>query len=331
MPNAFVFFLLLSFIACRDSGSKIVEQANETNENLSDANLDLTSHVYIKAFVNDSIYGEFLFDTGGNELVVDSGFLFRNNIEIIPHTEKRNTNYTHGVGESKIQHSYLNDISITVDQKQFNTEEIRMINLDSMFSKTLNHRIDGIIGYDLFKDFIVEFNFDKKKISLIESLDSSHLQTYNAIPYSHEYRKPMVQTDLTLTSGFSFAAKLMFDMGSGRSLSLTHRKAQKENLFSEIDSLDCVESSSSGMGGRSVNCYGKLSKFNLGTLETLTDIEVDLGKDQNGALGLHDMYDGLLGLGIIKNFNLILDQQNKIIYLKQRDKLGQSENENNGF
>jgi hypothetical protein len=190
--------------------------------------------------------------------------------------------------------------------------------LDSFLRKALNHTLDGIIGADVFKGYLINMDFDSGTIRLDSSLASNDLGSFQRIPYRLQYRKPMIKIRLTLKDSSQVDGKVIFDMGSGRGISLTHQKGKDDQLFQRIDSLDCTKTAVGGIGGHSNSCDAEVAAIHIGEVFNLNDITIELGKDENGALGLHTMYDGLMGMEIIQQFNLLMDQENKHLYLRKR-------------
>jgi hypothetical protein len=188
--------------------------------------------------------------------------------------------------------------------------------LDSMFKDVLNHRIDGILGYDIFNESVIKFDFDNKQFQVCDSLTELEKETYSKIEYERRYRKPIIKTELHTNNSNSFKCTLIFDMGSGRGISLTHKKGKSEKLFKP--DMYCEKDSISGMGGTSESCYITANYLVIDNLKIDIDT-IEIGRDQNGALGLHDMYDGLVGMEVIKKYNLLIYNSKNRIWLKKRN------------
>jgi len=318
----YILLLLFCFVGCQLPAPKIETTivnlpASPINEISKE--LELTSHIYLKVSINDSITGVFLFDTGANELIIDQKFATENSLTFLSKEAlQKKKEYSYGVGEGKLKNNYLEKVKIEIANRKFIREEVRTMALDSLFADVLGHEINGIVGYDLFKAYWCIMDFDSSQLSLNDTMPTALLKGYEKIPYQKEYRKPMVQVALELPNNKKIKSKLIFDMGSGRSISLTHQKALTENLFNTIDSLNCQGHEVTGIGGKGQSCEGEIKSINFGTSIQLDSINIELGRDQKGALGMHKMYDGLLGMEVIRQFNVIIDQKGKNIYLRKR-------------
>ncbi len=309
----FYFTIIISLFACHiDQKQKNFQFENEIKSIQENKNLELTSHIYIKGKINDTIDGIFLFDTGANGLILDKTFLSKNQLTS---NISKEAHYAYGVGENKTKFQSTSDISLEINNKTFKDLELRVMPLDSIFSKVLNHKIDGIIGADIFNDHLLKIDFDKATFELLDSISVKDMELYTRLQYNSNYRKPIVLAAIDINTESSINCHLIFDTGSGRGISLTHKKGIEENLF--FEHIACEEDSVSGMGGISTSCYLPIKQVELSNIQIKADT-IEIGKDKKGALGLHDMYDGLLGMRIIEKFNLIIDNNSEVIWFKQR-------------
>lgn len=312
----FLFFL----VSCRNNNSHS-NGSLSTNDDpeviLEDhaSNMVLASHLYLKINIQDSTEGYFLFDSGANGLILDKTFVKENRLSL---ASSKHSYKTYGVGEGSLDATYAYNVSSSFNDHYFEFDSCRIMGLDSLLGSVLDNKIDGIIGADVFSDYIMKMDFDNQYVRLTNGIDKKDLEDYVAIPYSYEYRKPMVPINISLNEVKQFPAKLMFDMGSGSGVSLTHKKSIKENLFSHDHSLFCEVDSVSGIGGISSICLLEINAIETDTLVLQEKGEIEISKDKRGALGMHTMYDGILGMDIIKNYNVVIDQEKQIIYLKRR-------------
>ena len=176
--------------------------------------------------------------------------------------------------------------------------------------------INGIIGSTFFKDFLVEINYQKKKIILHKDNNKSILKLSNRYVKKDieiVYEKPYINvvSNLNEQDGVQREFKLLVDTGLGDGLWLF-----------ENDSIKCkdkfiIDILGRGLGG---DIQGKRSrvetlKLNNFVLEnalvsypdSLSFSQLDIVKGRNGSLGG----------GIMKRFNWFLDYQNKKFYFRK--------------
>ena len=180
------------------------------------------------------------------------------------------------------------------------------------FAPLLGVPIHGIIGYDLFKDFVVEVNYTNKYIRLHdpESYKLKKCKKCNSLPLEFHNNKPYLNASVSI-AGNKTKVKLLIDSGSSDALW----------LFDDEDITIPDKYFEDFLGrGLSGSVYGKrskLDKFSIAGFE-LKKINVAFPdsmsvsyakkiKDRNGSLGGE----------ILKRFNIILDYPNSKITLKK--------------
>lgn len=300
-----------------NTGFPLEEDPPKKEKTYVPGQMEFNGHVYLYAWINDTIAGSFIFDTGANSLIVDKAFALRHKLYSGPSNENTPPRYTYGVGEGRLKTEFVEDLSVTYGTEKIGVDRARLMALDSLFGEPFNHQIDGIIGADMFEDFLVHFDFANESMSLLDEGAPIELATYQKVKYRKEYNKFMLNIAYQVEKGEMDKAKMAFDMGAGSGLYFTHRKSLKDSLFSRFENLDCKESESAGIGGISRYCLGETPYLELAPNLQLSSISVELGQDKNGALGMQDMYDGMVGLEITSSFDLIIDQRNKALYFRK--------------
>jgi len=180
-------------------------------------------------------------------------------------------------------------------------------------SNRLGFPVHGIIGNDFFKDFVVEFNYDK-----------SQLTAHEADSYTYKKCKACDDFDLVLSNnkpylkvfinidGTTKPMVLLIDSGSGDALWIF------EDPYQEIHVPDTnfEDFLGFGMGG---SVYGKRARINnlkLGKFEfeavTASFPDTVYFKE----ITTFDSRNGSLGSQVLKRFNSTFDYKNKRLRLK---------------
>ncbi|WP_460218027.1 aspartyl protease family protein [Psychroserpens sp. MEBiC05023] len=183
------------------------------------------------------------------------------------------------------------------------------------FSNRLGVNVHGIIGYDLFKNFVVEINYISKYIKLhkTESYVYKTCKKCEVFNLSLYNNKPYMETEVKVDDKF-LPVKLLIDTGSSDALWLFE---DKEKGLEPFDNRYFEDFIGKGLSG---NVYGKRAKvksFKLKGFE-LNDVNVAFPdsisistarriKNRNGSVSGE----------ILKRFNLIVDYKNAKITLKK--------------
>ncbi|WP_318309848.1 aspartyl protease family protein [Flagellimonas crocea] len=183
------------------------------------------------------------------------------------------------------------------------------------FSTTLGIPVHGIMGYDIFRDFIVEVNYNSQRIKLYDPelyryRDRRKTQT---LPLIVENRKAFVEGMVLMKDTSNIPVKLLVDTGSSDALW----------LFPEPEKgLEIPEKNYEDHLGRGLNgdIFGKRSKINgvrIGDFE-LKEAKVAFPylESFQGMDNLGDR-NGSVGGEVLKRFNMIFDYGRGLVTLKK--------------
>jgi hypothetical protein len=229
------------------------------------------------------------------------------------------TFYLHGLGaDGKIEaiKSSYNRFKIG-DAVGSNQDVYVVFDSDINFTPRLGVVVHGIIGYDIFRDFVVEINYRSKYIRLHKpDLFKPKLsKKWQSIPLEIRNNKPYLNARVTLGNS-SEDVKLLMDTGSSDALWLFENK---EKGLMPNDSLFFRDYLGKGLSG---SVYGKRSKvksFQLSNYK-LTDVNVaypdSLSVDVNK---IHKGRNGSVGGDILKRYNMYVDYNNEKLYIKKNN------------
>lgn len=168
----------------------------------------------------------FLLDTGVSKPIIFN-FLNVSDTLKIKNTEKI---YLRGLGggESVAAFKSKNNIFKIGDAIKLNQELYAVYGANLNFAPRLGVPVHGILGFDLFKDFVVEINYSNKYIRLTEpqnfnykncrKCERLHLEFYNNKPYLNakvEINKKEIPVKLLIDTGGSDALWLFEDDSLG--------------------------------------------------------------------------------------------------------------------
>ncbi len=183
------------------------------------------------------------------------------------------------------------------------------------FSPRMGFPIHGIIGYDFFKDFILDINYTRKTIKVYDP----KLYTYKKcdkcyetqLDFSQQNKRPLVTARYN-TGNKLMDIRLLLDSGSGSSLWLFESK--KKGIT--IPDKSFTDFLGKGFNG---DIYGKRTKIGelyIGDfrLKEVTTAFPDSIYIQGISL---DKREGSLGGNVLRRFNLIVDYPNQKISFKK--------------
>ncbi len=220
-----------------------------------------------------------------------------------------------GLGSEESIQAYLSEQN-TIQIKEFvdtNHDLYIITDQEINFSAQLGIPVHGIIGFDFFKNYLVEVNYQQKKIIIHKGkISAKKLKKYNEIPITIDSGKPYINTNITLNEK-SMEVKLLLDTGSSDAIWL-FQDSKKDIQVPKKYFEDFLGRGVSGV------IFGKKSKIENITLgkyninlpnasfpDSLYTYRINSKKNnRNGAIGSE----------ILKRFNTIFDYPNNKIYIK---------------
>ena len=254
-------------------------------------------HIYVKTTINDSITGNFIYDTGALDFYLDTTFVRKNKFQF----DKKQIFELGGVGSGTKTTQLVNDkIYYKVDKKYIHSRTTYLVGLKDF----MGENIDGILGVKTFQNRPHKIDFINKKLTFTDKHEN-----YDSIKFIYEGDKIYVPLHYTIGSQ-QYSGKFILDLGSSITVL---------NSTSGINTADGV--SSLGAGGIGGETKGKTLIFDAIQLgnQVITDYVLDISEDKAGALADAN-YDGILGNDILDNFDIILDLEQKVLYVKPNKK-----------
>lgn len=169
---------------------------------------------------------------------------------------------------------------------------------------------DGVTGYSLFGNYIVEVDYDRLLIILHQSekieVDTSwHLFTLTF----KDNKIPWIEATVNTTGEQEVPVSLYIDLASNEALELLVRE---DMTFELPDNLEDTYLGR-GLSGDIYGHKGRISSLRLGSFE-LVDVltafaPAEVRSKQEGA-------DGIIGNNVLRRFNCIFDYENAQLHIK---------------
>mgnify|MGYP001113110569 CR=1 FL=1 len=257
----------------------------------------------VKLGVNKKDSLNFIFDTGAYQTIIDS-----------------KTAKILGLQKTDILYDKKSDQ--IVDRSQWNkiyfdnaillpSIDLYMIDLNKL-SEIIGLRIDGVIGYDLLKQFPVHIHMSSQQLVLYND-------KYNPAPEAKKIKlivergKPMIEAGLHFYNNKQMSGKFLIDSGSAFPVSVY---GGGENKPSQEDLPEIYEFYSVGLFGNvKEKLGGNIEQLKFGEL-AFNKVPICMEKEEWNE---NKAYGGILGAELIKKFNLILDFDNHISYWEPND------------
>lgn len=182
----------------------------------------------------------------------------------------------------------------------------------------LGFEVHGIIGYEIFKNFVVDINYDISLITLIEPSTFKARKKMTAIPIEILNGKPYLLASVRQKTGDNIiGVKLMVDTGASHALLLEH-DSDSALLLPQVNLPAFL---GKGLGGEIPGYISRTQAFQMGpyrfenVVTSFPDKAVYRMTDIDGR-------NGTIGGEVMTRFNPIFDYFNNTIYLRKSRKYG---------
>lgn len=267
--------------------------------------------IIIPVAINNSDTLNFILDTGVRYPIITE----------LPFVNKLNLNYLQpinvkGLGEGEQLTAYRSgNNTISLNGLVAYDQEIHMvINENFQISHILGIPVHGLIGFNLFKDYVVKIDYSEHKITLTkpEYFVYKERERDIVLPLSFEQGKPFVTTSIVTDKNEDVPVKLLVDTGASDAIWLSTNSDSRISLpENHIETF---------LGrGLSGDLYGKKGRIGAIWVGPLVLYEPIVAFPENDLvdqlIGKNDR-NGTLGAEILRRFYLTMDYPGKRLILR---------------
>lgn len=264
----------------------------------------VNGHIYVKVVVDNGRPLNLAFDTGARanllheQVAEELGF----NIDGVQQVNDAS-------GIVKIKSSYNH--SMKVGSLDFRRETFLLMNLDHLGDE--DHPMDGVIGGSILDEFITEINFDDSEIRFYERSVFQAPEGFTEEKMTLEpFRVPIINCKLMLNDGTAKEGFYLVDTGAALAIRFNVPLVKKQKLTESL--LPNYAYTSRALNSESTDYIGRLPAFEI-MGHKFQGFQVRMATDAGGVSGRSSV-DGIVGLEILKRFNLIFDYRQEIIYMQ---------------
>lgn len=305
-----VYFLFLFSIFLLNSARAQTRFIIEDNKDKFELKFELVNDLVIIPVEINGLELSFLLDTG-----VDSTILFSLGDNDTVNLKNTETIYLRGLGEGepiKALKSSGNEVKIG---QAVNKDLSCYLVFDNPLglSNRIGVPIHGIIGYDLFKDFVISFNYLKMELTAYNPWDFNYpnCRKCDDLPLTFLRNKPYINITGKI-EGESIPLNLLVDSGSGDAIWLF--SDEKKGIVIPDNNFD--DFLGFGIGGSVYGKRSRIKEINLGK-NVLREVTASF-PDTVYFKGIEAFAqrNGSIGAQILKRFNVTIDYPEKKLRLK---------------
>ena len=264
-------------------------------------------HIFLRLKVDNSDPLWFIFDTGDKFAIVDLerakqlGLNLHGQINV------------GGAGAGVLKGAYVRDSNFTVPGLEGFTQPVTLAVPLDMLEPNFGHDVDGIIGSEFIKQFVVEVDYPARLLRLHDKQKFSYSGPGEIIPIKLSGGHPIVQGEVMLPGRDAIKADFVIDLGSGGSLALHSPFVEKHQLL--VTNQKTIRAiGRGGAGGEITGRIGRISGLKIGKF-TIDNPITMFSQDTRGAFA-NDAIQGNIGEQIMSRFRILLDYERSRIILE---------------
>ncbi|MEZ4888318.1 MAG: aspartyl protease family protein [Chitinophagales bacterium] len=177
------------------------------------------------------------------------------------------------------------------------------------FSSMFGQPVYGIIGYEMFKQFVIEIDYYNSYIRLHKPNKYSTPKGSTVIPIQIELTKPYIETMVVAENGTE-KTRLLIDTGASQAVSLWHGDVQMP-----VKTIDAYLGQ--GLSGNIFGRLGRIKGFKIGEFYFEDVVAAYPEAESLKMVSNPGAWQGNLGAAILKRFSVTFDYGNSRIILRK--------------
>jgi hypothetical protein len=259
----------------------------------------VTRHILIRVKINNSGPLWFIFDTGDKVAIVDLqrakslGLTLQGEVNV------------GGAGAGTLKGSTVRDASLTVIGVEGNLQPVLLAIPLAGLEPRFGHDIDGIIGADFIKQFVVEIDYPARVLRLHDKNKFVYAGSGEILPLTFVHGgHPIIDAEVTATGRLPVKGRFVLDFGSGASLAL-HRPFVEQHSLPAPSQKTIRLIGAGGAGGKIAGRSGRVAELRIGKFQIDNPLTL-FSEDKSGAFASSEI-QGNIGAMILSKFKALLD------------------------
>ena len=267
------------------------------------------TYMIVKVKLNDSKPLNFILDSGVRNIIITE--LFAEDVISLSYVNEINLQ---GLGSGNNLNAYASyNNAIKMGKVKLDNQNVYVIKEDIFnLSKHTGTKINGLIGVDIFEDYLVEINYTYKRINFYESVGFKFPKGYQNLPISIESKKMYVQLSVLEHDTVNKNVKMLIDTGAELSawfqtFTLNAVHLPQKGVDGRIGQ---------GLNGEVSGKFARLSQICFGQFCLKNPIVAFPDSADISDIVLSTNRDGTIGSQLLSRFNLYIDYKKKLFYFK---------------
>ncbi|MFV8358188.1 PDZ domain-containing protein, partial [Flavobacterium sp. XS1P32] len=175
--------------------------------------------------------------------------------------------------------------------------------------------VNGIIGYQFFRNYLVEVNYSKKKVVVYRETEKNRVKiekSYKKIPISIEKSKPYIQSTI-VQDNKEIPVKLLIDIGNSDALWLFQNRSE----LIKVPTKNFEDFLGRGFSGDVKGKRALINKFKITDFKFNNPVVAFPDSVSIKNVNMVEDRKGSVGGEVMKRFTVVFDYKNNQMYLKK--------------
>jgi predicted aspartyl protease len=269
---------------------------------------DEDAYIFLQLRINDSEPLWFGLDTGATHSIIDKRLAESLGLKS---ESSRRISGAGGVEDAAI----FKNVSIKLPGVELYKQTLWGLPLDTLASAH-GSQMGGILGYELFKYFVVDIDYAAGLMNLYEPSGYEYRGSGQCIPLNVQHDGEIyVKASVQAPNGNPIEGEFVIDTGGNRTLLLTRQFVEQHRLMQSVEKTLLVRGG--GVGGEIQLAMGRLKRLQLGRYLITNPVT---GFTRVGQIA-DDSKAGNIGGGFLSRFRVIFDYSRKRMILEPNARL----------
>jgi len=253
--------------------------------------------------VNNSKSLRFILDTGADTTVIDARQAKALRL-------KPQGKIVGSGGAGTAEATFTRGVSVSLPGVALLDQTIYVLPLEPL--SAIGREIDGVLGNDILKEFVVEIDYSAKTINLYVPQSYQHSGFGEIIPLMMDEGLPFVRASVTPEGRAPVEAKFEIDSGSTGAILLNTPFVEKHKVLASVPKT--IQTNIGGVGGMAKTLIGRVNSLRLG--QFVIDHPITRFSQATRGDYASSKYDGLIGGEILRRFKVIFDYSRRQMILE---------------
>ena len=258
--------------------------------------------LFLQARINGSEPRWFVLDTGAGVTVLNSTSVRSLGLKVGA------SGTVEGAGGSA-ESAAVKDLTLDVGGAILKDVDAASLAL-TQFENNGGRALDGILGVDLFKRYVVEIDYEARQLTVYEPSGYKYVGRGESLPLTIKHNHPHVRAQLTLPGRPPLEGEFVIDAGSSMPIILLPAYIEQKGLRASLPAT--FTTYARGVGGEFPLPVGRAESVRVGGFTLPRPVT---GFPTGGTFGGEGKV-GNIGTAVLRRFKVVFDYSRKLVHLE---------------